>query len=125
MSLFLTPAERERLKALPSNSPAAALFAAMEDRVRLRVASPDLTDRSATTDWWHHAAEYLTDVALVQAISPSPEVAAWLRANVLAIVRCPPADWAGPPFRGRGGAEPVGTLETAHLTWGIAVALDL
>lgn len=125
MSLFLTTSEREHLAALPSTAPAAALLAAMEERVRQRAATPGLSDRSATTDWWHHAAEYLTDAALVHALRPTPASDAWLRAAVLDLVRRPLADWAGPPFRGFSGKELVGSLETAHLTWGIAIAYDL
>jgi hypothetical protein len=125
MSLFLTNEERKRLKALPSDSPAAALLSAMEARVRQRAAAPGLGDRSATTDWWHHAAEYLTDAALVHTVRPSPHVDAWLRAAVLGIARRPIADWAGPPFRGFDGTHLVGSLETGHLAWGMAVAFDL
>lgn len=97
----------------------------MESRVRLRAISPGLSDRTATTEWWHHAAEYLTDAALIHAVRPSPEVDAWLRAAVLSIVRRPQRDWGGPSFRGYGTVDPVGTLETGHLTWSLAVALDL
>ena len=125
MSLFLTNDEAERIKSMPANSPAIELLSAIEERVRLRASGPGLTDASATTDWWHHAAEYLTDAAFVHAVRPSPEVDAWLRSAVLAIMRRPLSDWAGPPFRGFDGRHLVGSLETGHLTWGIAVAFDL
>ncbi|MEO8614682.1 MAG: heparinase II/III family protein [Luteolibacter sp.] len=126
MSIFLTENERARLKSLPLSSPNAALFSAMQSRVSLRSGAPGLSDRTTTTEWWHHAAEYLTDAALVHAVRPTPEVAVWLRSTVLGIARRPPCDWGGPPFRGyRGGADAVGTLETGHLTWSLAVALDL
>ena len=87
MSIFLTENERARLKSLPVSSPNAALFSAMQSRVGLRSGAPGLSDRTATTEWWHHAAEYLTDAALVHAVSPSPEVAVWLRSTVLGIAR--------------------------------------
>lgn len=125
MSLFLSLSERDRLRGLAPAEPAFALLDAMEKRVRRRCASPGLSDRCATTDWWHHAAEYLTDAALVQAVRPSPVLATWLHSTVLALVRRPLADWAGPPFRGFNGGELVGSLETAHLTWGLAVSYDL
>jgi len=66
MSLFLTNAEAGRIESQPGDSSASALLSAMEARVRLRASGPGLSDASATTDWWHHAAEYLTDAALVQ-----------------------------------------------------------
>jgi hypothetical protein len=97
----------------------------MHSRVGRRAAAPGFSERNGTTDWWHHAAEYLTDAALIHAVRPSPSVDAWLHSAVLAIARRPLADWAGPPFRGFGGKDLVGSLETGHLTWGIAVALDL
>lgn len=126
MSLFLTENERARLTSLAPHSPTAALFSALQARVSQRATAPGLSDRTATTEWWHHAAEYLTDAALVHAIRPTPEVDAWLRSAVLGIARRPGSDWGGPPFRGyRGGDDAVGTLETGHLTWGLAVAIDL
>ncbi|MBC8010716.1 MAG: heparinase, partial [Burkholderiales bacterium] len=125
MSLFLTSSERARLLAPSAGSPSAALLAAMQARVLRRAASPGFTDREATTDWWHHAAEYLTDAALIHAVRPSPRASAWLHSAVLGIIRRPLADWAGPPFRGFGGGALFGSLETAHLAWGIAVAFDL
>lgn len=125
MSLFLTVAERTRLAALPAASPTAALLSALQARVNLRAVSPAFTDREATTDWWHHAAEYLTDAALAHAVRPTPAASAWLRGAVLDVVRRPLADWAGPPFRGFSGKLEVGSLETGHLTWGVAIAFDL
>ncbi|MBC8041593.1 MAG: heparinase, partial [Opitutaceae bacterium] len=125
MSLFLNPSERAHLLSLPTASPSAALLAAMQARVLRRAASPGFTDREATTDWWHHAAEYLTDAALIHAVRPSPRASAWLHSAVLGIIRRPLADWAGPPFRGFGGGSLFGSLETAHLAWGIAVSFDL
>jgi len=125
MSIFLTQAEKARLQTCSSSSPTAALLAAMQTRVEKRALSPSFTDGTATTEWWHHASEYLTDAALVYAVRPSTKVAAWVRASVMDIVRRPVADWAGPPFRGYGGGDLVGALETGHLSWGIAVAYDL
>jgi len=125
-SIFLTPAEKTRLINAPSTSPTAALLASLQARVEKRALTPNLTDPGATTEWWHHAAEYLTDAALVHAVRPSPKVNAWLRASVLEIVRRPVADWAGPPFRGHTeGSELFGSLETGHLAWGTAIAYDL
>lgn len=124
-SLFLNKAEYEQLKTMDATSPTAELFQAIKLRVHRRALTPNLTEPSATTEWWHHASEYLTDAALVYALQPSDKVGAWLRGNVLNIVRRPVADWAGPPFRGYGGGDMVGGLETAHLTWSVAISLDM
>ena len=125
MSIFLTENERIRLKSLPADSPTAELFSAMCVRVSQRVTTLFMDDPTVTTQWWHHVAEYLTDAALVHAVRPTPEVDAWLRAAVLEITRLAPEEWSGPPFRRSGGTEPVGTLETGHLAWSLAVVLDL
>lgn len=124
-SLFLSETERARIRSLAADSPAAALLSAIETRVKLRAKTPGLMDETATSPWWYHAGEYLTDAAFIHAVRPAPETDAWLRAVVLDIARRPLAEWAGPPFRGFTGKELVGSLETAHLTWAIAIAYDL
>ncbi len=124
-SIFLSETEKERLQNVPSTSPTAALLSAMQARVNERALSPSFTDKSATTEWWHHAAEYLTDAALIHAVRPNAKVNAWLHEAVLGIARRPVADWAGPRFRGYGGGDMVGSLETGHLAWGISIAYDL
>ncbi|WP_291100637.1 MULTISPECIES: heparinase II/III domain-containing protein [unclassified Flavobacterium] len=124
-SLFLTETERARLKNAPSTSPTAVLLTSMQARVYKRANSPSFDDKTATTEWWHHASEYLTDAALIHAIRPSEKLDAWLRASILDIIRRPNADWTGPGFRGYDGGEIFGTLETAHLAWGIGVAYDM
>ncbi len=124
-SIFLTDAEKTRLLQAPSTSPTASLLSAMQARVYKRALSPGLVDPTATNEWWHLAGEYLTDAALIHAVRPSAQVDAWLRASVLDIVRRSIAEWSGPPFRSYSGGEMVGNLETAHLTWGIAIAYDL
>ncbi|MFM2081564.1 MAG: hypothetical protein RL380_255, partial [Verrucomicrobiota bacterium] len=124
-SLFLSATERARIQSSSETSPTAELLSAIEARVKLRAKTPGLADETATTQWWYHTGEYLTDAALIHAVRPSPEVDAWLRAVVLDIATRPLADWAGPPFRNFTGKELVGSLETAHLTWGVAIAYDL
>ena len=124
-SIFLTDIERTRLQNVPSTSPTASLLAAMQARVYKRAQTPGLNDPSASTEWWHHAADYLTDAALIHAVRPSVEADEWLRTAVMDIVHRSVAEWAGPPFRGYGGGEMTGSLETGHLAWGIAIAYDL
>lgn len=125
MSLFLSESERKNLQALrPTCSVAEGLYWGLNVRVSERAASPGLSDRNTTSDWWHHAAEYLSDAAMAHALKTSPQLQAWLRAATLEIVRRPIADWVGPWFRYH-GPNPNGHLETGHLSWGVAVVLDL
>lgn len=124
-SIFLTDAEKLRLQNVSTTSPTAALLSAMQMRVLKRAMSPGLNDASATTEWWHHAGEYLTDAALIHAVRPSPEVDIWLRAVVMDVTRKSVADWAGPWFRNYTGGSMTGSLETGHLAWGLAIAYDL
>jgi hypothetical protein len=95
-SIFLTLEEKHRLQNISSTSPTAALLSAMQMRVQKRAMSPGLNDPSATTEWWHHVGEYLTDAALIHAVRPSPDVDTWLRAVVMDVTRKSVADWAGP-----------------------------
>ena len=124
--LFLDETEYKLLKDIDKTSQVAELFQAIKLRVNQRALTPNLTDPSATTEWWHHTSEYLTGANWGYALEPSDKVGSWLRSNVLSIVRRPLADWAGPRFRGYGGGgNMVGGLETAHLTWGVAISLDM
>lgn len=62
---------------------------------------------------------------MAYALKPSDSIAAWLRNSTLDICRRSEEDWIGPPFREHQSNPRRGHLETAHLTWGIAVVLDL
>ncbi|MFA6962707.1 MAG: heparinase II/III family protein [Opitutaceae bacterium] len=127
MPLFLSESERTALAAASSKDPVRPFYWALINRVERRAASPGLGDHGVTADWWHHAAEYLTDAAMVHATlyKPSLAVDAWLRDVTLSIARRPVDDWIGPSFRDHDSKPPSGHLETAHLTWGVAVVLDL
>jgi hypothetical protein len=124
-SFFLSDSERTRLKLAPSTSPTAAYLTGMQNRVYKRANSISFDDKSTSTEWWHHASEYLTDAALIHAIRPSEKSDAWLRASILEIIRRPNVDWTGPGFRAGGEGPISGTLETAHLAWGIGLAFDM
>ncbi|WFB35972.1 heparinase II/III family protein [Kiritimatiellota bacterium B12222] len=125
MSLFLSDEEYKNLKALrPHCSVVEGLYWGLNSRVMERAASPGLSDRNTTSDWWHHAGEYLSDAAMMHALKSSPQLQVWLRATTLELVRRPIADWVGPWFREH-GPNAVGHLETGHLSWGVAVVLDL
>lgn len=128
MSLLLSDAERESIRTLRGAEPVmAGMYWALLNRVDRRAASPAIGDVDTTTHWWHHCSEYLTDAAMALAVhyKPPESVAAWLRAATLAIVRRPVDDWVGPAFRDHAAKPPVGNLETAHLTWAVAIVLDL
>lgn len=127
MPLFLTATEAAALSDARSREPLRSFYWTLVNRVERRAASPGLGDHSVTTDWWHHAAEYLTDAAMARAIFPKPSanLDAWLRDVTLSLVRRPIDDWVGPPFRDHAVTPPSGHLETAHLAWGVAVVLDL
>lgn len=123
--LFATPAEVRQYRAEGQDALSHELFEAIRLRVNARNGCPGIDDASATTQWWHHVSEYLTDAALVHALAPTRQGDEWLRANVLDLVRRPVADWAGPPFRRYRGGVMTGGLETAHLSWSVALCLDM
>ncbi|MCZ7599234.1 MAG: hypothetical protein M5U09_18175 [Gammaproteobacteria bacterium] len=124
MPLFLTAAERELIRAGQGRAPLHRYFWALHNRASKRAAEPGLRDVTATPEWWHYLAEYLTDGAMACALKPTEQLAAWVRDVTLAVARRPVDDWVGPWFRNH--REPkTGHLETAHVSWSIAVALDL
>lgn len=127
MPLFFSETERAAFNAVRKQEPLHSFYWALLNRVERRAASPGLSSVGATADWWHFAAEYLTDAAMAHAVAvkASANVDAWLRDVTLSIVRRPVEDWIGPPFRDRTARPPVGNLETAHLAWAVAVVLDL
>ena len=126
MPIFLSDAEKKLIARERNNrdSPVAIFFDALQSRVYERVSWGNLLGPKATTIWWHSAAEYLSDAAMCYALEPSPELAQWLNAVTLDIVRKPTYDWVGPAFRDH--SEPLtGHLETAHLCWGVSAVYDL
>lgn len=125
MSLFLTKTERDLINKCKKRAPFNRLFWALNSRAEERAASPGITKLTSTVDWWHLAAEFITEGAMACALKPSENLAAWVRDVTLSMVRRPLSDWIGPRFRNHDLNNPVGHLETAHLSWAIAVALDL
>ncbi len=125
MSLFLMDSERQMIDRGHAQSPLNTFYWALLNRVRTRAASPGLTKLETTTEWWYHAAEYVTDGAMAYALQPFEQLGAWLRDVVLSIVRRPEEDWVGPWFREHDRALPFGHLETAHLCVAVASVLDL
>lgn len=125
MPTFLTDTERQTLLTrLAEGDPLLTKFAdALRQRVAERVGWGGLLGPGSTA-WYYPAAEYLSDAAMHQALWPDEAVANWLRTVTLDICRKPAYDWVGPAFRDH--SEPLtGHLETAHLCWGVAAALDL
>ena len=126
MSLFFDEGEKKELGELRRESPTAeGLYWALLNRAGRRAASPVFSDADATVEWWHHVAEYLGDGAMAHSLKPAKALASWLRSSTLAIVRRPVEDWVGPAFRDHSSESPLGHLETAHLAWGVSLALDL
>ncbi|MCR9064928.1 MAG: heparinase II/III-family protein [Cytophagales bacterium] len=126
MAIFLSTSEKRAiLKAVEAESKLLfPFYIALENRVNQRVSWGNLLGPDATTIWWHTAAEYLSDAAMLYALKPNPELKEWLKLHCLEIVRKPEYDWVGPGFRNH--SEPyIGNLETAHLCWGVATTYDL
>lgn len=126
MSLFLSATEHTRFNAFRKKQAIGQdLFWALGNRAAARAAEPGLHGPEAESNWWFLAAEYLTDAAMAHALKPAEPIGIWIRDVTLSLVRRPETDWVGPLFRSHGKEKPEGHLETAHLTWGVAVALDL
>ena len=100
------------------------LLESIRERVVQRAQYPGLDDPSATTQWWHHVAEYMTDAVIVHKFCPSPKTDEWLRDNLLDIIRRSESDWSGPAFRPHGPGPMMGYLETAHICWAVSACLE-
>ena len=123
-SLFLSDAEREAVRTAGHKPPLNQFYWALLGRAQELAGSPGLT-RPGRGEWWHQAADGVTDVAMAHALKPADDIGAWLRDATLSIVRRPADEWVGPWFRDHELAPPVGNLETAHLCLAVAAALDL
>lgn len=125
MSIFLLEAERKQIGQNRGRAPLSEYVWAIQNRARKRAANPGLISHDTTCEWWHCAAEYLTDAAMAHALNADETLASWLRSTTLSIIRRSEDDWIGPWFRDHQSDPPQGHLETAHLSWAVAVALDL
>ncbi|MDY0165636.1 MAG: heparinase II/III family protein [Thermoguttaceae bacterium] len=127
MNLFLDAPQRQALlEARRQGNPTVHRFwTALMARAARRAASLGLLTEDDDATWWYPAAEYLSDAAMACALEPAPNLKAWLRDAALAVARRPVADWIGPWYRDHTAQPPLGHLETAHLCWGLAAALDL
>jgi hypothetical protein len=125
MSLFLTDQERTFVGRQRYDPPLNRAYQILIGRARRRAESPGLTKLGTTTEWWYHAAEYVSDVAMAYALEPDERLGAWVRDVTLSLVRRPQDDWVGPFFRNHRLSPPIGHLETAHLCLAVVSALDL
>ncbi|RMD74734.1 MAG: heparinase, partial [Lentisphaerae bacterium] len=125
MSLFLTPNEREAVQQQRHFQPMSEYLWVLRNRALARAVNPGIIDHTTTVEWWHCFAEYMTDGAMAYALFRDETVGCWLRSNALASCNRPLDDWIGPWFRNHHSNPPLGHLETAHLSWGVAVTYDL
>ena len=93
MSIFLGDKERELIRRPNSNRKLSNLYWGLLNRVKKYSHNPGLSSAPGTnSEWWHHAAEYVTDAALVCALNPTDKsLNTWLRHAVLEIARRPEA----------------------------------
>lgn len=126
MSLFLSNNEKQTFHEYRRQDPLGQeMFWALLNRVEARARHPGLDVSESGERWWFCAAEYLSDAAMAHALKPSESIARWLRSTTLDVVRRSEDDWIGPFFRDHQSQPRRGHLETAHLSWGVAVVLDL
>lgn len=133
MSLFLSQDERAGIAFSMDSSSFRNQWVALRSRVRHRSMGPGLPSQGITTAWWYQVAEFLSDAALIWAIEDAEghhdeggsDLALWIRSTTLSIVRRSEEDWVGPYYRDHVLEPRVGHLETAHLSIGVAIVLDL
>lgn len=125
MSIFLTETEKQAVNAARGEPAFADLYWRFLNRATRWASQPGLRDETTTTEYWHMAFDYVSNAAMMQAIKPDPVLGEWVRAATLELARRPDEEWVGPWFRDHDSEPRNGHLETAHLAWACAVALDL
>ena len=125
MSIFFTNEEKQLIGNPNRDRKFSNLYWGMLNRVKKYSEAPGISNFATNAEWWHHAAEYVADAALVCALKPDEILKVWLRHTVMEIARRSEAEWIGPFFRDHTLNPPSGHLETAHLSIAVAVALDL
>lgn len=124
MSVFFTQQERESVRDSLRDRVYSNLYWSLLSRVTKHAGLPGLSSGGTTTEYWHHAAEYLGDAAFAAALKPDVRLNGWVRSAALELARLPQEDWIGPWFREH-SAPPRGHLETTHLAIAVSLALDL
>ena len=126
MSLFLTEQERADFAAFCRDNPMGDdLYWTVVTEAAANAEEPGVHGTDAEARWWYSTQKSLTETALACALKPDDRVGAWLKDATLSLVRRTDDDWSGPAFRAHAEKEPVGHLETAQLSWTVAVVLDL
>ena len=124
MPLFLSEHDLNAFHSARTTEPLISMFWAMVARVDHRADTPGLINHSGATGWQYPVSEYLPDAAIIYTLKPNEKIKTWLRDTTLAIIRRPATDWAGiPPHQPSSDAS--SKLGTAHLTWSVALVLDL
>jgi hypothetical protein len=127
MSLFLSETERRAVldARVRGDLSVNRFWTALQCRTARRAASPGLVSQREDATWWYPVAEYVSDAAMAYALAPTELLGVWLRDVVLSVARRPVSDWVGPWYRDHATQPPMGHLETAHMCWALATALDL
>ena len=122
-SLFLTDYERRNLNTR-ERVPMDARWM-IRRRAEKQAITPGLVQQDSSVDWWHCSFEHIVDACMSHALKADKQIGSWIRTVVMAIVRRPDREWAGPAFRPLGPGPQMGHLETAHISWACSMALDL
>ncbi len=127
MSIYLSDEDRRAVLAAKEDGDllTGRFWTALASRTARRAGSPGLLEQGEDADWWYPAAEYVSDAAMMHALEPSQRLAAWIRDVALSIAQRPVSDWVGPWYRDHATEPAIGHLETAHLCWALAAAVDL
>lgn len=125
MPRFLSEAERAALRSYNDDPRFSNLYWGLVNRVKSGGELPGLEHAGTDTEYRHHVLEFLSDTALVCAVTGDKRLAGIVRHVALTVAELPLDDWIGPFFRDHTANPPRGHLETAHLAVGLAVAFDL
>ncbi len=123
MGEYITNQEIEALLQAPKGSLQRQFYEKMCERVKAYTRSDALKQtEDLQQEWYHVVWGKLSETAFVYRVTGDQALGSWIHNRVIEILTLKEDAWVGPWFRPRPAGEPVGTLETAKITFALCEA---
>lgn len=126
MGLFVNKEQKEKMDNLiKTDSRFSQLWNDYCGRVATYTGTSELVKMYDVTKWWHVIWERIGDAAFVYFMNGDEKAGAFVHDSVMhTCLKRKPEEWIGPFFRAVED-EPIGKLETAHISCAICAAYDM
>ncbi|MBN2712266.1 MAG: heparinase II/III family protein, partial [Planctomycetes bacterium] len=125
MAIFLSDQEKQLINEKRGTGSFTDIYWQFINRAQGHASQPGLRDFQSQQDYWHMAYDYISTAAMIYALKPDKTLGGWIRGAVLELARLDDEEWVGPWYRNHTSEPRIGHLETGHLCWACASALDL